>query len=135
MLWLKSFHIFFVVAWFVGLFYLPRLFVNYVEAGTAAGEILLGMARRLLRFMHIPATLAILSGIFLWKMYGFSGGWLHLKLACVVALVIYQFFCARLLRALAAGENRYSAKWYRAFNELPTFFLISIIVLVVVKPF
>ena len=138
MLWLKALHIIFVVCWFAGLFYLPRIFVNLamVPAESAAErERLLLMARKLYRFTGPLSWLAILFGLWLWLGYGFSGGWLHAKLALVVGLVGYHHYCARLLRDFAAGRNTKSHVWYRVFNEIPVFALFAIVILVVVKPF
>ena len=136
MLWIKAFHILFVVSWFSGLFYLPRIFVNLAqETQPAALERLLGMARRLYRFTTILSVPAVLLGIWLWLGYGFSGGWLHAKLALVLVTIGYHHACGSLLRKFEAGQNRRSHKWFRYFNELPVLVLLAIVILVVVKPF
>ena len=138
MLWLKSFHIFFVVSWFAGLFYLPRIFVNLamVPADSAAErERLLLMARKLYKFVTPIGLLAVACGLWLWFGYGFSGGWLHAKTALVLLLLGYHFYCGRLLKGFAAGRNARSDVWYRFFNELPVFLLLAIVILAVVKPF
>jgi putative membrane protein len=138
MLWLKSFHIFFVVSWFAGLFYLPRIFVNLamVPADSAAErERLLLMARKLYKFVTPIGLLAVACGLWLWFGYGFSGGWLHAKTALVLLLLGYHFYCGRLLKDFAAGRNARSDVWYRFFNELPVFLLLAIVILAVVKPF
>ncbi|HEY9104478.1 CopD family protein [Chitinimonas sp.] len=136
MLWVKAFHIIFVISWMAGLFYLPRLFVNHASVSDAATyERLCLMERKLLRFTTGLAHLAILFGLWLWLGYGFGGGWLHAKLTLVLGLVGYHVYCARLVRAFAAGQNRHSHVWYRGFNEIPTLLMFAIVILVVVKPF
>jgi putative membrane protein len=136
MLWLKAFHVVFVVAWFAGLFYLPRLFVYHVATteleGRARFEI---MERRLFVIMTIGALGAVLFGVAMIvaaPVYlGF--GWLRLKLLLVAALIGYHLWCYRLMRQLAAGAGR-SPRWYRLFNEAPGLLLIAIVILAVVKP-
>ena len=138
MLWLKAFHIFFVVSWFAGLFYLPRVFVNLamVPAGSdAERERLLLMARKLYKFVTPIGLLAVITGLWLWLGFGISGGWLHAKVALVTVLLGYHFYCGRLLKDFAAGRNTRSHVWYRVFNEMPVFLLLAIVILVVVKPF
>lgn len=138
MLWIKAFHIVFVVSWFAGLFYLPRIFVNLamVPADSAAErERLLLMAGKLYRFVNPIMGLAIGLGVWLWLGYGFNGGWLHAKLALVLGLGAYQGWCGRLLKDFAAGRNTRSHVWYRVFNEVPVLALFAICILVVVKPF
>ena len=136
MLWIKAFHILFVVSWFSGLFYLPRIFVNLAqETQPASTERLLGMARRLYRFATILSVPAVLLGLWLWLGYGFNGGWLHAKLALVVLTIGYHHACGSLLRKFEAGQNRRSHTWFRYFNEVPVLLLLAIVILVVVKPF
>lgn len=138
MLWLKAFHIFLVVSWFAGLFYLPRIFVNLamVPAGSAAeGERLLLMARKLYKFVTPIGLLAVATGLWLWFGFGFGGGWLHAKTALVAGLLGYHFYCGRLLAGFAAGANARSHVWYRVFNEVPVLVLLAVCILVVVKPF
>jgi putative membrane protein len=138
MLWLKAFHIFLVVSWFAGLFYLPRIFVNLamVPAESAAErERLLLMARKLYKFVTPIGALAVASGLWLWLGFGFTGGWLHAKTSLVAVLVGYHFYCGALLKSFAAGENRRSHIWFRFFNELPVLVLLAVCILVVVKPF
>ncbi len=138
MLWLKAFHIFFVVSWFAGLFYLPRIFVNLAMVpaeNTAERDRLLLMARKLYKFVTPIEGLAIITGLWLWFGYGFSGGWLHLKTALVVGLVVYHHYCGRVLKRFLAGENARTHVWFRFFNEVPVFFLLAVCILVVVKPF
>jgi protoporphyrinogen IX oxidase len=138
MLWLKSFHIIFVVTWFAGLFYLPRLFVYHA----AATEPLLlerfaTMERRLFVIMTIGGALALGFGLaMLAAAPAYLGfGWLHVKLVLVAALVGYHGWCYRLMHVLGAGGNAHSHRWYRLFNEVPSLLLIAIVILAVVKPF
>jgi putative membrane protein len=136
MLWVKSFHIVFVVAWFAGLFYLPRLFVNHAMAQTTAElDRLALMEHKLYRFMMPLAWLAVGLGLWLWLGFGFSGGWVHAKLALVLLLIGYHWYCGRILRAFAAGQNTRSHVFYRWFNEAPVLLLLVIVILAVVKPF
>jgi putative membrane protein len=137
-LWFKAFHITFVVAYFAGLFYLPRLFVYHADAkDTISHDRFVIMERRLYGLTHMAAGLAILFGILmvitapnLLKMH-----WLQVKLCLVALVIVYQAWCKRLLVAFRDGKNTHSAKWFRAFNEVPTVLLIGIAILAVVKPF
>ena len=137
MLWIKSLHVIFVVAWFAGLFYLPRLFVYHAQSADAvSNERFKVMERKLYRGIMTPSVvLTLASGFWMWLGYGFSGAWLHAKVALVVLLVAYHFWLGRLLRDFAADANRHSHVFYRWVNELPTVLLVAIVVLVVVKPF
>ena len=143
MLWLKAFHIVFVVTWFAGLFYLPRLFVYHAAAlESPAAESLLAerfavMERRLFVMMTIGGTLAIGFGIAMVASAPayLAFGWLHVKLALVAALIAYHAWCYRLMRALRAGRSSHSQRWYRGFNEIPGPLLIAIVLLAVLKPF
>ena len=137
MLWLKSFHIVFMVTWFAGLFYLPRLFVYHAmsddEAGSARFKV---MERKLYYGIMAPgAALTVASGLTLWLYYGIGGGWLHAKLALVALLIAYHLWCGRLLAEFRGDRKRRSHVWYRWFNEVPVIFLIAIVILVTVKPF
>ena len=137
MLWLKAFHIIFVIAWFAGLFYLPRLFVYHATATDApSNERFKVMERKLYRGIMMPAMiLTVASGLWLWLGYGFAGGWLHAKLTLVVLLLAYHFWMRKLLGDFARDANRRSHVFYRWVNELPTVLLVAIVILVVVKPF
>ena len=137
MLWIKSLHIVFMVTWFAGLFYLPRLFVYHAmtddEAGNARFKI---MERKLFFGIMTPgAVLTIAFGLWLWRGYGFSGGWLHAKLTLVAVLVLYHLYCGKLLLDFKRDQNRHSQRYYRWLNELPVLVLVAIVILVVVKPF
>ncbi|HEY0721778.1 MAG TPA: CopD family protein [Gammaproteobacteria bacterium] len=134
-LWVKAFHIFFVVSWFAGLFYLPRLFVNHAMAGEpAVTERLKLMERKLYRFMTPLGVLALLFGLWLWFGFGFSGAWLHLKVTLVVLLIAYHLYCGRLVTRFAADQNQRSHLFYRWFNEFPVLILLAVVILAVVKP-
>ncbi|MFZ0485392.1 MAG: protoporphyrinogen oxidase HemJ [Arenicellales bacterium] len=138
MLWVKAFHIIFMVTWFAGLFYLPRLFVYHAMSTDAISiERFKTMERKLLYGIMTPgAVLTVITGLWLWLGYGgFSGGWLHVKLILVVILIAYHVWCARLTADFKHDRNQRSHVWYRWFNEAPTLLLIAIVVLVVRKPF
>jgi|SRR5690554_960239 putative membrane protein len=136
MLWIKSFHIVFVVSWFAGLFYLPRLFVNHAMVDDHnTKERLILMEQKLYRFMTLLGVLALAFGLWLWFGYGFTGGWLHAKTALVLVLVAYHLYCGKLMRDFAAGRNRYSHVFFRWFNEIPVLILFAIVFLAVLKPF
>jgi protoporphyrinogen IX oxidase len=137
MLWLKAFHIVFVVTWFAGLFYLPRLFVYHVATSDAPGVArFLIMERRLFFLMSVGAVLAVLFGMamLISAPAYLEMGWLRAKLLLVAGLVGYHACCYRLMLSLRAGRNAHSQRWYRLFNELPTLFLLAIVILAVVKP-
>jgi putative membrane protein len=138
MLWLKAFHVVFVVTWFAGLFYLPRLFVYHATAIDAPSlERFVVMERRLFGIMTLGGTLAALFGVsMIVAAPGYLAfGWLHVKLTLVGLLIGYHVWCYRLMVALRIGKNRHSERWYRLFNEAPALLLIAIVVLAVVKPF
>jgi len=136
MLWIKSLHIIFVTAWFAGLFYLPRLFVNYAEVvDNTIQQRLALMAQRLFRFMSLLAVCALGFGFWLMLAYGFSGAWLHAKLGLVFILALYHGYCGKLTYDLALRVNRHSACWFRWFNEIPVIILVAMVILAVVKPF
>lgn len=140
MLWVKAFHIIFVISWFAGLFYLPRIFVNHAMATEPAEiERLKLMERKLFRFMTPIAVLALGFGVWMWGYYAFYMGagwyWMHAKLALVALLVAYHLWCGKIYRDFAADKNRRSHVWYRVFNEIPVLILMAVVILVVVKPF
>jgi len=139
MLWLKAFHIMAVVAWFAGLFYLPRLFVYHADAkpGSELSETLKVMEYRLLTVIMTPAMgMVWLTGVTLaYWMGAFSDGWLHAELALVFLLSGFQGALSRWTKDFAADCNTRPAKFYRIANEVPTAFLILIVLLVVLKPF
>lgn len=138
MLWLKAFHVVFVVTWFAGLFYLPRLFVYHTVATDQVSlERFIVMERRLFSIMTLGATLAAVFGIsMLVAAPGYLHfGWLHVKLTLVAALIAYHIWCYYLMVALREGRNGHSQRWFRMFNEAPALLLIAIVILAVVKPF
>jgi putative membrane protein len=136
MLWIKALHIIFMVTWFAGLFYLPRLFVYHAMAEDAAGrERLKIMERKLYWGIMAPgAALTILFGILLLN-YVAIAAWLYAKLGIVVLLIAYHLYCGKLLADFAHERNTKSHLWYRWFNEVPVVFLAAAVVLAVVKPF
>ena len=137
MLVVKALHIIFVVTWFAGLFYLPRLFVYHAQSADAvSNERFKVMEGKLYRGIMTPCmVLTVVFGIWMWLGYGFSGNWLRAKLVLVGLLVGYHFWLGRLARDFAADANRRSHRFYRWINEIPLVLLAAIVVLVVVKPF
>jgi len=136
MLWVKSLHIIFMVTWFAGLFYLPRLFVYHAMAEDAPSrERFKVMERKLyLGIMTPGAVLTVVFGTWLWVGWNFSGKWLVAKLVLVLALLVYHVWCGLLLLEFRDDRNRRSHVWYRWFNEAPTVLLFLIVFLVVLKP-
>lgn len=139
MLWVKAFHVIFMVSWFAGLFYLPRLFVYHAQCEDAAGnERFKIMERRLYRFITPWAVLTVILGLWMlvdyaWVAYA-AAGWLHAKLGLVALLIVYHIYCGKLLADFSADRNRRSHKFYRWINELPVLLLIGIVLLAIVKP-
>ena len=147
-LWVKSFHLLFVMAWMGSVFYLPRILVNLAENDGQQPEVqarLLLMGRRLYRFGHNMFGIAALLGVVLWlghrvidgfpTMVGSPAGWLHAKLALVAALLAYYITSGRWLKGVERGRGLPSSRKLRVFNELPVFVLLGIIWLVLAKPF
>lgn len=138
MLWLKSFHIIFVVTWFAGLFYLPRIFVYHAMAqDPSVLATFKVMERRLLIMTHLGGSLSWLFGIALLSMFPewLSQGWMQAKLALVLLLSAYHFHCLLIVRQLAHDHVRHHHTWYRWFNEFPTIVLLGTVILVEIKPF
>jgi len=137
MLWVKAWHIIFMVTWFAGLFYLPRLFVYHaMSEDKASQERFKIMERKLFYGIMTPGgILTIAFGLWLWLGYGITGGWLHTKVVIVGALVAYHLYCGKLVADFKHDRNRHSHVYYRWFNEAPVLALIAIIILVEVKPF
>jgi len=140
-LWVKSFHIIFVVAWFAGLFYLPRLFVYHTRVAPdepAAEERFKLMERKLFGIMTVGGAGALAFG--LWLLWGSgadyfgSGWWMHAKLALVALLVAFHAWCWSLMHAFRAGRNRHGERFYRIINEIPAVVLIGAVLLVEVGP-
>ena len=137
MLWWKTFHIIFVITWFAGVFYLPRLFVYHAQAHDAVSlERFKVMERKLYFGISTPsAVLTLITGSTLWLKYGFGGTWLQYKLMLVLILVLYHLWCFKYLADFKKGRNTRSHIFYRWFNEVPVLLLVMIVALVVVKPF
>ena len=137
MLWIKSLHVIFVVAWFAGLFYLPRLFVYHAQAeDSISRERFKVMERKLYRGIMIPAmALTITFGVWLWLGYGIKGGWLQAKLVLVGILVAYHFWLGKMVDDFARDQNSRTHVFYRWVNEIPLVILAATVVLVIVKPF
>jgi len=137
MLWIKSFHIIFMVTWFAGLFYLPRLFVYHAMSEDRPSIDRFKIMERKLFFgiMTPGALLTLLSGAWLWLGYGFSGGWLVAKLALVAVLLAYHLYCGKLMLDFKRDRNRHGRVFYRWLNELPVVLLVAIVLLVELQPF
>ena len=138
-LWLKALHIIFVISWFAGIFYLPRLFVHHAMSEDAATrERLTIMERKLYRFVTPFAFLSLFFGLWMawlnWDYFS-SAGWFHAKALLLVLLFAYHFYCGHLVRLFAENRNHRSHVFYRFFNELPVLALFAIVILAVVKPF
>jgi putative membrane protein len=138
-LWLKAFHVIFMVAWFAGIFYLPRLFVNHAETtNQAIAEHLKGMEKRLLYFITPFAFLTLIFGVLIIYYMGIEwfkvSKWLHIKLTLVIILFIYHAYCFKLLQTFKQDKNTRSGKFYRIFNEVPVLILFAIIILAYLKP-
>ena len=140
MLWIKAFHVIFMVTWFAALFYLPRLFVYHAEAKDEASNARFKIMERKLYFgiMTPSAILTIVFGGWLlsigWQAY-MIGYWMDIKLGLVALLVIYHLYCGRYVRLFKEDRNPHSHVWFRWFNEAPVLLLIAVVILVVVKPF
>lgn len=138
MLWIKSFHIIFMVAWFAGLFYLPRLFVYHTLAEDRISiERFKIMERKLYLGIMMPGMILTIGlGVWLWLGYGFRGGWMHAKLALVLVLIAHHFYLGKLINDFKHDRNKHGHVFYRWLNEIPALpVLIAIVILVVVKPF
>jgi len=136
MLWIKSLHIIFMVTWFAGLFYLPRLFVYHAMATDKISlDRFVIMERKLFYGIMTPgALLTIIFGVWLLFDYNFFGLWLYLKLLCVALLIFYHFLCLKHLINFKLKKNKHSHIYFRWFNEFPVILLILIIILVILKP-
>lgn len=140
MLWIKSFHIVFMVAWFAGLFYMPRLFVYHAQATDETSlERFKVMERKLYFGIMTPCMVITIGlGLWLWGGYriGFGQDWMHAKLALVAVLVAQHFYLGKLMNDFKHDRNTHGHVFYRWLNEIPTLpALIGIVILVVVKPF
>ncbi len=133
--WVKVLHLFGVIGWMAGVFYMPRLLVNIAEAHKAGEPVarLQGMAFRLIRFCAGLGLIGIAAGLYLWLGYGIGGRWLHWKLLFVVGLAIYYALGLVWLRQMMAGDYRHSSIFFRIYNEISVLFFVSILVLAVTK--
>ncbi|HID48554.1 MAG TPA: protoporphyrinogen oxidase HemJ [Chromatiales bacterium] len=139
MLWIKALHLIFMVAWFAGLFYLPRLFVYHaMSEDPATRETFRIMERKLYRFVTPFMILTVIFG--LWMLYDYAWQayreqiWLQIKLFLVSLLLLYHFYCGKLVRDFARDRNIRNHRFYRWFNELPVLLLFAIVILAVVRP-
>jgi len=140
MIWIKALHIIFMVTWFAGLFYLPRLFVYHADSTDETSHTrFLIMERKLFAIMTIGAVLTLVSGIWLLMAYGWAAyresGWLITKLVLVGGLVVFHVYCHKLMQDFRTGCATYSHVFYRWINEIPALLLVAIVLLAVVKPF
>jgi len=141
MIWVKAFHVIFMVTWFAGLFYLPRLFVYHAMEDTteAMHQRFVVMERKLFAIMTMGGVLTAILGTWMLISYGAAlaegSGWLHAKLTLVILLIGYHLYCLKIVRAFRNGSNTRSHVFYRWFNEFPVLLLMGIIILVVVRPF
>lgn len=137
--WLKVLHIVAVISWMVGLFYLPRLFVYHADAASSGepSATFVVMEQRLVKVIMNPAMMVSwVVGLWLaWDGFGFSGGWLWVKIAAVIGLTVFHVFLSRSARKFAAGENTMTARQWRMANEIPTVLMIIAIIMVIIKPF
>jgi len=133
---LKATHIIFMVTWFAGLFYLPRLFVYHAMSDDATSlERFKVMERKLFYGIMTPGGLiTLITGIWLWFGWGIVGAWIHIKVALVFVLVIYHVWCGVILVQFKNDTNKKSHVWFRWFNEFPVVILVAIVFLVVLKP-
>ncbi len=141
MLWVKAFHLIFMVTWFAALFYLPRLFVYHAMSSDAISNTRFKVMERKLYFgiMTPGAVLTIIFGLWMLYDYGWAlyadMGWLHLKMMIVVILVGYHLYCGQIVKAFKNDSNQHSHRFYRWLNELPVLLLVAVIILATVKPF
>ena len=139
-LWLKALHIIFVVTWFAGLFYMPRLFVYHASAtDETSKERFKVMEHKLYRIIMNPSMIAMLIfGVWLfvesWQAFS-TQGWIWVKIALVIALIVYHHYCLRIIKAFADDRVLHSERFFRIFNEMPALVLIVAVIMVVVKPF
>lgn len=141
MLWIKALHVIFMVTWFAGLFYLPRIFVYHSMSDPANKdqmETFKVMERKLLAITNLGALLTLIFGTILlvaWLPGLMTLAWMQIKLLLVLALIIYHLYCAKLVKVFRADANTHSHVWYRWFNEAPVAGLVGIVIMVIVRPF
>lgn len=138
MLLVKALHLIFMVTWFAGLFYLPRLFIYHSQATDAASlDRFQVMERRLFAIMTIGAALTLGFGVallFVWLAPLLDQTWMQLKLLMIAGLVIYHCWCWQIMRSMRSMPTLHSARWLRWFNEVPGVFLVAIVLLAVLRP-
>ncbi|QGX39209.1 CopD family protein [Permianibacter aggregans] len=140
MLWLKALHLIFMVTWFAGLFYLPRLFVYHTQVSDAEGNQRFKiMEKKLFAIMTMGGLLTIIFGVWLTVGYGMEWfryqGWLHAKLTLVIALIAYHIWCGFIVHRFATDRNTRPERFYRMINEIPVIPLVGAIILAVLRPF
>lgn len=137
--WVKALHLIAVISWMAGLLYMPRLFIYHTDAekGSVQSETFKVMERRLLTVIMNPAmALSWIFGLYLaWTVHNFQGGWLHAKLAAVLALTAAHAYFARSVTRFARDDNDKSPRFWRMMNEVPTVLMIVIVILAIVQPF
>ena len=139
-LWLQAFHVIFLVAWFAGLFYLPRLFVYHASCDNEhTSELFKVMEYKLYYYITMPAfVITAFFGLWMMWLYGLDYimvmTWLQIKLVLVLALIGFHFYCGHLLKQFAQDKNTHPEKFYRIINEFPTVILIAVIILVYLRP-
>jgi putative membrane protein len=137
--WIKALHVIAVISWMAGLFYLPRLFIYHTESqpGSAQSDTFIVMERRLLKIIMNPAMMiSWAAGLWLaWSLYQFHGGWLHVKLLCVVLMTAAHMHFAKAVRQFSENQRVRTTRYWRLANEVPTVLMIVIVIMVIVKPF
>lgn len=138
--WIHTLHVFFVIAWFTAIFYLPRLFIYHVEmdrVDQSGHARFLVMERRLYLMGHIGMGGTYLFGLWLLHLQPLwlKQGWMHVKLSLILLLTVHYLYCGRIRKALARGERPHSSRWLRLYNEAPTLLLLGILAMVIAKPF
>lgn len=140
MLWIKAFHLIFMVTWMAGLFYLPRLFVYHADASDQISDDRFKIMERRLYFGITTPGMIFTTVFGLWLIalnpsYYLSQGWFHAKAALLLSLLVYHLYCGKYLRQFKHNNNQQSANFYRVFNEVPTLIFVAIVILAVVRPF
>lgn len=138
--WIKAIHVIFMVTWFAGLFYLPRLYVYHAMPENSGSFALFKiMERRLFAIMTIGAVITLVFGLIMlgmnWQYLMVATHWFHAKLLLIVLLLGYHHACYKLMVRFRNDTNTHDHKWYRWFNEAPSVLLIVIVILAIVKPF
>lgn len=136
MLWVKTFHVLSVIGWLAGIFYLPRIFVNFAEAIAVGEDVrrLKTMAQKLFFFMTVMAVIASVLGAWLWLGFAITGRWLYIKLFFVLVLVAYHGVCWVYVKRMGNSRFTMSSRYLRYFNELSLLVIVPILIMVVVKP-